>query len=265
LDHSAQRLLFYDFDGTFQKETPLQFIIYAITTMKDEDLIFAITGDNRHNKNLIHREFAIINTEGELIHSGIKNKYRLNYSLDNMSLLYGDEIVYFRPIHNIIYDITSDGAIQERYKINFSDSPLPSDYEKKCSGDFENFMEDYRGKYSYFTGVYSETSRHLLFTTERPGRTLFWTIYQKDTGATATGSMNVTFGGEKRLTAEELIPWEGLNNLSSDGDDFVGSLGAQYLALTERTSANSPGLLDIDEYSNPVIFRFKIKSSPKQR
>jgi hypothetical protein len=261
LDHYARRLLFYDFDGTFRKETPLQFIITAITSMKDEGLIFAITGDNRRNKTIVNREFVIINTEGELIHSGIINKYRLNYSRDNMSLQLGDKIVYYRPMHNIIYGITSDGAIQERFKINIGDSPLPSDYEKKCSGDYENFMDDYMGKYSYFSGVYSETNRHLLFTTERPGRALFWTIYQKDTGATATGSMTVAFGGGKPLTPEAFIPF-GFNSLFSDGDDFVGSLDAQYLA--GKTSVNSLGLLNIDEYSNPVIFRFKIKSSSKQ-
>jgi hypothetical protein len=110
--------------------------------MKDENLIFAVAGDNRHRPEAKDREILIIDVEGKLISAELPNKYTMNYrSSSYSSFLYNDKIIYSRPFHKYVYSVDQTGAAG-KYSVTMRDSPLPEDYEKKSRGDFEHFMDN---------------------------------------------------------------------------------------------------------------------------
>lgn len=256
LDHYSRSLLFYDYDGNFKNKIELQHIIYEITGMQDESLIFAIAGDNRQDKDAVDSEFLIINTKGELISHGIKNKDKLNYSAGYQSFLFGDKVVYFRPMHNTVYSIDPK-SIQRRYMINTQVYPLPQDYEKVCSGDYEKFIDKYERRYGYFSGKLIETNDHVLILSDHLDYPHIWTVYNKNTGETTSGPIQIS-SSDGRLTAEKMITMGLYKHLSYSGDEIIGFLNAEYLAELDFAD-DYPVLRNVNVYSNPVIFHVRLK------
>lgn len=256
LDQYSRGLLFYDLDGTYRNTVPLDYIAHEITDMGG-GAIFAVAGDNRQDKEVVESEFMILDKQGELLSQGLKNKNRMNYIAGYKSFRRGDEVVYFRPMHGVVYGVTQD-SIRSRFRINIEDSPLPANYEKICGGDYVDFMEKFEGKYSYFSGRFAETDDYILFFTTSPKHPNIWTIYRKDTGNTV--SSPVAFDSSQgKMTVGDMIMMFGLVNYTGcSGDEIVGFLESHYLAADIFTSSD-PALKDVTESGNPVIFRFKIK------
>ena len=255
LDHRSRKLLFYDHPGAHQKTVSLEYIVFEITEIQDSNLIFAVAGDNRHRKEAKGYETIILDTEGHFVSAALPNKYPMNYTSSFKSFLYGGKIVYSRPLFPIVYDIDQNG-VSEKYRINIQDSPLPADYEKSSRGDFDRFVQKYRGRYNYFIGSLLENNDMVFFITENKERRRFWNVYEKASGKVHTGLISLS--KIKPLLVEGMILRGLTNSLGCYEDRVVGYLNAIDLSV-ESFSLDYPILTHVKENDNPVIFRYKFK------
>lgn len=250
-----RQLLFYDRDGTFRRDVTLEYILHEITAMKDENLIFTVAGDNRHRKEAKGYEALILDIEGNLISAELPCDYRMNYSYSFKSFLYGDKIVYSKPFHKYVYGIGSDG-VTVKYSIILRDYPLPADYEEVCRGDFERFMERFRGKYNYFVGNFLETDNTVFFITEDMKNRQYWNVYKKQTQEINTGLLSVM--KIKPLNAKGMVMIGLRNCLTVDDENVIGCLNAADLSV-EAFATDFPELTNVKEDDNPVVFHFEFK------
>lgn len=146
-----KRFILYDHDGTFKREGRHDYILYEITGMPDENLIFAVAGDNRHIPEAKGYEVLILDIEGNLMAAYLPSEYVMNYRYTKKSFLYDGKVVYSRPFHKYVYCVDDNGAVG-KYGIVLRDSPLPDNYEEVCRGDFRQFIRRYQRKYNYFGG-----------------------------------------------------------------------------------------------------------------
>jgi hypothetical protein len=125
LDHLSRQLLFYDHDGYYKKTVPMEYIVYEITGMQDENLIFAVAGDNRNHKEAKDYEILILDVDGKFVSAGIHNTHEMNFSSSSYSsFLYNGEIRYSKPLRNYIHSINQE-TVRGAYVINILDDPLP--------------------------------------------------------------------------------------------------------------------------------------------
>ena len=259
LDHRSRTLLFYDYDGNYKSTVPLEYIIYEITGMQDENLIFAVAGDNRHRNEAKDYETLILNVNGEFVSAGIHNKFEMNYSYPYCSFLYDGKIKYSKSLRSMTYAIDSEGVYGDYY-INILDSPLPTDYEQECKGNFEQFRKKFRGNYNYVGGKFFENDEVVFFTTQDKERQSYWNVYDKETTTTSTGLISLsTQDDTKRFGPKDMIFLSGINShWVGQGEDIIGCLSAVSLTLDDF-SLEFPALDSLKINDNPVVFRFKFK------
>jgi len=190
LDQFAHRLLFYTYDGEFVSSTQFQGKAHGIASLGNDSLFLVRAGDNRgtdfHNYPIL-----VMDINGYVKMKGLENPYTMNYSASGSPIQrMNGRTLYMKPMADVIYEVTTE-QIVERYFLNIKDSPLPSNYEKLCNGDFENFMRHYRGKYNYFSGQFFETKNHVFLMVLNKDNHKISTIYNKQTGRTTSGMLGV--------------------------------------------------------------------------
>jgi Txe/YoeB family toxin of Txe-Axe toxin-antitoxin module len=243
LDQFAHKLLFFDRDGNYIHSLPLKYKIHAITSLDNDSLFLAKAGDNRHT-DIENYELLIMNVNGEVKLKGIKNPYQIKYSLSGYySQRMNDRIIYCKPMANTIYEIT-DTHIKERYQLNILNSPLPRNYEKSCGGRYENFIENYKGKYNYFSGQFIETGKCLFFIITNTANQPVTIVYNKYTKKIKSGIWGM-HGGENQVDMMAFIVLSIHNYMTVNGNNIIGYIDSSYI----------PGI----EHNNPVLFSFQIK------
>lgn len=255
-----RRFLFYDHAGSFKKDVRLPYILYEITGMPDENLIFAVAGDNRDRPEAKDYETLILDTEGNLISGHIPRDYVMNFRSNKKSFLYDGKVIYSRPFKKYIYSVDRDGAAVE-YVINIRDSPLPDDYEEKCRGDFRRFRNRYEDKYNYFVGNLLENDDVVFFITESKEHQHYWNVYNKRTGEVHTGLDFISKVSSASFNARSMI-LGGLDNylLTGNDGDIIGSIGASAVGFDHGGHRDGfPSLANVEEGDNPVIFHFRFK------
>lgn len=257
LDHFAKKLLFYGYEGDYKRAVSLNYIVYEITGMQDENFIFAIAGNNKYSKEAKNYEILILDIEGKFISAGIYNKYEMNFSSPYSSHLYDGKVRYSKALRSKIYGVDMNGVSVDYY-LDILNSPLPSDYEEECGGDYEMFIENYKGRYNYFAGKFLENDDVVFFTTLDKKRMVRWNIYRKNTGQVYSGSYPSR--DQNRISPEDMILLSGINGyLGCYDNDIVGYLNAPALAIKEF-ALKYPVLEGLQTYDNPVVFRFEFKT-----
>jgi Txe/YoeB family toxin of Txe-Axe toxin-antitoxin module len=245
LDQFAHKLLFFNMDGDYIRSVSLRYKIHAITSLGNDSLLLAKTGNNRRT-DIEDYELVVMNTNGDIKLKGIENPYRLNYSLSGYdSQRMNDRTIYCRPMNRIIYEIT-DTCIKERYHLNILDSPLPANYEELCNGKYENFMEDYEGRYNYFSGQFIEVENALFFTVTNTNNQRIAVVYNKHSKELRSGLLEFRSGGNQSDVMMVYVLLSINNCMTVRGNDIIGYIDPSYI----------PG----KEEDNPILFSFQIKN-----
>ena len=250
-----RQLLFYDHNGEYKKVETLEYILYEITCMQDENLIFAVAGDNRYHEEAKDYETLILDIEGNFISAKLPNKYCMNYTYSYKSFPYDNKIIYSKPFNKYVYSIDRN-EIAVKYSIVLRDSPLPADYEEKCRGNYERFINDYRGKYNYFVGSLWENDDVVFFITQDIKRMRYWNVYNKRTQEVNTGLLSVM--KIKPLNARGVILLGLRNCLTGHDGEIIGYLNAMDLSV-DGFARDFPTLASVKEDDNPVIFHFQFR------
>lgn len=251
LDHYGHNFLYYDHDGNYIKAIPFPYIIYQATNMPNDSLIFVTTGDNRHIEEAHNYSFLILDPdmEMEIVASGLYDEYKFNYNPGYRSFSYNDAVIYSAPLDPVIYEI-NDRSIKEKYRINILESPLPENFKKECKGDFETFMDTYETKHHFYMGKAVENDSWLLFLTNNRRSEINWNLYNKQTKNVYSSKIGVD--SKQGITTDNFLAFGLMNCMTTDGEDFIGYLGATYFDGIDNDSISGIQLGD-----NPVLFHFK--------
>ena len=181
-DMFGHKLLYYNPDGTFIRSVRLPYSIYEIESGGDGSAIYAVGGDNSKCDSLKNYELLEIGPEGDIRAKVYKNKYSMDFSNKYDLQGFDEDVIYKKAFRPAVY-MLRDKKLYAKYIFDIPSHALPGDYEKLCRGNFERFIKQYRGEYTYFNGQFWETDRYagIGITAKRMP---YLVVYDKDTHRT---------------------------------------------------------------------------------
>ena len=249
MDMYSHKFLYYELSGKHLKDMSYRNKYHEIES--DGKRLFAYAGDNRHNRKIKDYEFLCLNGYGDVYEAALYNKDRLNYNVGYNIIGIDGNVYLSRALVPSVYCYDAGRGLYEKYRLNFSPDPLPSDFERNCKGDFVYFIDNYRNQHSCFAGNFWETERYIGFKAENKGQP-YLVMYDKEDKAFEIGKVGVLVDGNNKQMTDvvHLLPL-GLNNLVTVRNDVL------YCVL----DANDLALYNLDNEcgANHIVVRIFLK------
>lgn len=153
LDNKSKKIITFDMNGNYLGTTRLKYSLLSITASLDGDVLYAISGDNRHISSVNDALVFKIDSLGRIMSKHIVSHNRLNYTYLN-HIKNNGKIVYAYDLFSSKIISLGDTTDRIIYNLNFGNDALPSDYLEECDGDYTKFMDTYRERYSYINKFY---------------------------------------------------------------------------------------------------------------
>lgn len=246
LDMFSHQILYYEFGGKFLKSESYSDKIHEIEAYGAEILAYA--GDNRHNRRIRNYEFLVLNADNTVKSAAFYNPYSMNYNTGKNINSIGDELYFSRALLPCVCEYDTRRGLYAKYVLELSPNPLPANFEQTCHGDYANFMNLYRGNYTYYSGIFWGTDRYLSFNVESRGkRYLFLKDKVTDASYLSPVEIRANYGTDKTMT--NLIYW--LANPYAVKENCIYSVvDSELLFLFDR---------EPDSESNPAILKMYLK------
>ena len=246
LDMYSHKLLYYDLNGNHIKDIKYNNKYFEIES--DGENFFAYSGDNRDNPLIKDRELLLLNSMGDVKSAYFYNKNRLNYTNGQNIKEIDGRIYMTRALLPYICEFDDSLGLYKKYRINITPNPLPIDFEKQCGGDYENFINEFRNNYSYYSGNFWETNIYVGFTTEFQGRT-YLSVYNKLSKKLITGVIGLS--SNKTYSTDLQLLTIGIKNNTFVSNDTL------YCVINQREQSLVNPFLSTD--ANPKIAIINLK------
>lgn len=262
-DHFGRQLLYYDLAGTFKNNVRLKYIISEFIPTNVDSIYIVKAGDNRHIEEIDNYELLTINQHGRILSRVLRNENRINFQNSYDYQNYDGVVLYHSVLSNEIYEIR-DSSIRVRYNLSIPDG-LPENFLERCKGNYGNFINQFDGKYNYFSEHFFETDDYLFVNiTSKGERFPIHVYYDKRSGKTVSGIPAMQLSGHKKsFDMCGLVGYSMTNPTVVYENRIIGTISAAYLQelsyFPQEKKKWLPNIDTIDISSNPYIFTLKLR------
>lgn len=263
------KIVVYNTDGEFIRETNFEFFIYAFTYLENDDLYVGYAGNSLNtqmNNSHAGHNLLFFDRNGKVVDSAIpipNGREHMKAIVPNNFPSY-DETLFFPHLSDTVYTVDSDRPLP-RYSLNFGDRSIPEEVfgRRKNYSDIVYEWREFREKeimendYVSYLFFFNETKRYIHFriSTESDQYNV---IYDKKSGKSTVGP--------RKLTNDIDFAYQPFFYESSDtalytvieAGDLIRELN--YLYENEPEKYRHPNTQDlvkiaqnISENSNPVL------------
>lgn len=173
-DDKNSKILFFNRDGSFFKAVRLNFYTREICMQNEGEILL----NNRKAPNagrvpdVCKHYLTRIDFNGKIRSKALpydESIINFRYHANQDFFKSQKEVLFHPPLNDTIYSI-SKNEIFPKYRLNFGNKKLPSDFDRNIS--YEDFKEKYVGEklpYAFFVGEYMETNDKLIFKLNHQG------------------------------------------------------------------------------------------------
>ena len=220
-DQFGRQLLYYGTDGSFKQNVRLKYILSEIIPAFQDSLLFAVSGDNRHLEEIAKHDLLLINREGKVISKMLPYEYRLNFSHEYDYQQKDSLLLYHPTFSDKIYEISPQG-IRTAYQVEIPKG-LPSNFQERCQGYYQNFCNLFKQKYNYFSGGFFAIENYLLLSLITKNGKPIYSIYNKQTKEITAG-VPAIHGGGRPFDIAGTIAYSLSNGFTVYEDYVVGNI-----------------------------------------
>lgn len=189
-DKGKRELLYYNFNGEYRKNVPLNFWAIKFKTSELPETVFYSGNETSENENT--NKFTVIRN-GEKVKSYFSiNKQKSKYlHINGYHNFYSNNSkhYFFELFNDTVYVLNKENEFSPAYKFSFNNSITPDFFEKPYSNIMDFFDELKKKNFSYGISAFTETSKFIFisyFSNNKP----CYGIYNRENNLT-TSSDNV--------------------------------------------------------------------------
>jgi len=168
LDQYGKKLLYYDTDGGFMKEQPINFFAKDLSVLDEGRCVFyQLNGANDKLKGMDDYCLLFTDEKQKVTNCSFPYSYRdfcpkLTFGRQT-DFIETQEATLFNPyLTNEIYEIKSSDTITLKYKLDFGNKDILHKINKSTTN--QDYLKLINSKdYFYFSGEFLETNKHLFF------------------------------------------------------------------------------------------------------
>ncbi len=198
------KIVVYNLDGEYVRETNFDFFIYAFTYLENDDLYVGYAGNSLNtqmNNSHAGHNLLFFDSNGRVVDSAIpipNGREHMKAGVPNKFPTYEDETLFFPHLSDTVYTVESGSSVP-RYLLDYGDQSIPEEVfsRRKNYSDVVYEWREFREKeimdnnYVRYLFFFNETNRYIHFRISTASDQ-YNVIYDKKSGKSTVGPRKLT-------------------------------------------------------------------------
>jgi hypothetical protein len=252
-------LSFFDFNGKFIKRVRLPFYFKNFRVIPNGYLFVTVAQNwNVHLDELSNMQILISDTTFRIISAGFPFHYpkENSFGIADYTNSFDNNVNFSFKFSDKIFQFEDTLSVKKRYQLDFKKKQFPEKYTIELS--YSEILKVLKqNNYYYYMGDFVECATHEYFAIYNDfNKKTYQTLIFRDK---STGEF---IGGNQVLIDTGSIPLFNFP-LASYKDEFIGVVSSlainRYLSEKETHSTDDELFKNIDDDSNPILIKYKLK------
>lgn len=250
---------FYDYNGNFIKRELVPFNFSNFRVLPNGYLFVMDPNRNNHLKEVSEMQVLITDRNFRIISAGLPFHYSLHnsYGITDYTDSFKEKVSFAPKFSNRIYQYVDSVHIREKFLLDFKKKELPAEFLKMETEELFKVLKN--NDYYYFMGDFVENDSHeYLSLYNNYNKKTYQTLIFRDKNSNYLQGVN-------KILLNDLFPIFGYPLVGYE-DKFIGAVNPNVIhnyISKKRKQGKIPSSFptDVEEDSNPVLIRYKLKKN----